>query len=66
MEGVERVGGKQKLLKYRVTMLQGRREGSHHEIVDYVDAEDAKQALDLGIKIAEKYGWHLERVERVI
>ena len=64
MATVESLVNKEKV-HYKVTFLRGRREGSHIEISEIVDARDTKEAVDIALKIAETARWHIEKVERV-
>jgi len=60
---VESLEDKQKM--YKVTLLRGRREGAHIEILETVEAKDAEEALDIAFKIAEQTKWHIEKLERI-
>ena len=51
---------------FKVLFLRGRREMSYIEIIDYVSARDPSEAVDKALVLAEKYHWHVERVERLI
>jgi hypothetical protein len=64
MAVVENLGNQRKA-KYKVTFLRGRREQNHIEILETVEAKDAKEALKLAFGIAEKAKWHIEKVERL-
>lgn len=63
MEVVQSLENK-KNAKYTLTFLRGRKEGSHVEILEIVEACDAEQALSIAFAIANKAGWHVEKVER--
>lgn len=52
-------------VRYRV-LFRGRKEASRTEMIDYVYANDLKEAVDQALSIAAKNQWHLERVERVL
>jgi hypothetical protein len=51
---------------FKILFLRGRREASCIEIIDYVFANDPSDAVDKALALAEKYHWHVERVERLI
>ena len=55
----------QRKIKYKATFLRGRREGSHIEITEIIEAKDADQALHSAFCIAEKTKWHIEKLERI-
>jgi len=62
---IEGVDNREKA-KYRVTFLRGRRNGSHIEILEIVEARDAEEALDIAFEISQKAKkWHIEKVERM-
>ena len=64
MAVVESLENKRRV-KYKVTFLRGRREGAHIEILETVEAKDAKEALSVAFSIAEKTKWHVEKLERM-
>ena len=53
------------MAKYKVLFLRGRRSGSHIEILEIVDAEDAEAAVNEALQVAGKVKWHVEKVERM-
>jgi hypothetical protein len=55
----------QKRVKYKVTFLRGRKEGSHVEISETVEAKNAEEALEVAFRIAEKAKWHVEKLARM-
>lgn len=54
-----------KLAKYRVTFLRGRRNASHIEILEIVEAQNSEEAVNKALQIAQTAKWHVEKVERI-
>ena len=50
--------------KYQVTFLRFGKK-SDIKILEIVEAEDAEDALNIALGIAEKAKWHIEKVERM-
>ena len=68
VETVEKINAQtgKETAKYRVTFLRGRRNGSHIEILEIVEAQDSEEAVNKALEIAKTARWHIERIERVI